>query len=125
MELTLPLTLELACKFGRINHQIVFENQLLTADRGKCNTPPAMANQRAADKTILTVWLPRTLFARLQKAAAKRSETLTQLVTDLITHATEDVELTAEDYRRIADDTEKAAQRLPAARPGRKTRKAS
>ena len=72
-----------------------------------------MANQRAADKRILTLWLPRTLFARLEKLAESRGETLTQLITNFITHATQHTELTPEDYRKIADETEKAAKRLP------------
>lgn len=105
---------ETAAKLQRASHRIFFAEIPLTTESRECNTPSAMANQRSPDKTILTVWLPRTLFARLQKAAGQRQETLTQLVTDLITHATENVELTPEDYRRIADETEKAAQRLPA-----------
>jgi hypothetical protein len=123
MNVELFLPRETAKKVARIGGKIFFEDFSLTAENGECNTPSVMANQRSPDKTILTVWLPRTLFRRLQKFAEKRKETLTELVTSLITHATQAVELSPEDYRRIADETEKAAKRLSASGTRRPTSK--
>jgi hypothetical protein len=112
MNLSLEIPRELAAKIELCGGRFYFEESLLTAKSSKCNTPSDMANQRAADKRILTLWLPRTLFARLEKLAAGRGETLTQLITNFITHATQNTELTPEDYRKIADETEKARKRL-------------
>lgn len=124
MNITLQTHRETAAKLTRIGGSIIFEEISLTAKNSECNTPTAMANQRSPDKTILTVWVPRTLFARLKKAALKRVETVSEYVTSLITNATQNVELSPEDYRRIADETEQAAKRLSPKGTGRAATKA-
>lgn len=117
--MTVPIAREVALKLTRKEGGVFFEEILLTVNDCECNTPTVMANQRHPDKTILTVWIPRTMDARLRKAAKSRKETLTELVTSLITNATSTIQLTPEDYRRIADETEKATQRLSAKGAGR------
>ena len=57
-----------------------------------------MPGQRHPDKTVLSVYLPRTLMQRLRRLAAARGETV----------QTRDVVLTPEDYEQIAEETRKA-----------------
>ena len=69
-----------------------------------------MPNKHAADKICVGVWIPRTLRQRLIRAASDRNLTLTQIIELAYLNETRDIELTAEDYRQIALETE-AAQR--------------
>jgi len=71
-----------------------------------------MPNKHAADKICVGVWIPRTLRQRLIRAASDgdRNLTLTQIIEIAYLNETRDIELTAEDYRQIALETE-AAQR--------------
>ncbi len=77
-----------------------------------CNAPITLAaempNQPAPDKTQLCIRLPRALKARLLKLAKKRGVSLTELVEFLLHKQTKTVELTPDDYRKIARETERA-----------------
>jgi hypothetical protein len=112
MNISLHLPRELVAKMLQQGRPLHFKDFLLTVKSSECITPAQMANQRAADKRILTLWLPRTLFARLEKLAESRGETLTQLITNYLTPETQNTELSPEDYRKIADETEQARKRL-------------
>lgn len=70
-----------------------------------------MPNAHAADKESLSFYIPRTLAVRIKKAAKARGETMTEFLTNLFTNATNHIELTAEDYRAIAQATELAAKK--------------
>lgn len=61
-----------------------------------------MPSQRAADKDVLSFYVPRTLKRRLQKLAKARGETLTACVVAILGSATSDIELSADDYEAIA-----------------------
>ena len=67
-----------------------------------------MPGQRHPDKTVLSVYLPRTLMQRLRRLAAARGETVTAVVEAMATAQTRDVVLTPEDYEQIAEETRKA-----------------
>lgn len=79
-----------------------------------------MPDQPSPDKVSLSVRVPRTLSQRLKKLAAQRGEPVSELVTWLFTRATNEVELTPDDYRQIAEDTERAARLLAAKGSARK-----
>jgi hypothetical protein len=80
-----------------------------------------MPNQHAADKEVLGFYIPRTLARRVRKAARLRGLTITAYVEEILTHATRTTELTPEDYRAIAQETE-AAIRGQAAKRTRRAR---
>jgi hypothetical protein len=71
-------------------------------------TSNPMPNAHAADKESLSFYIPRTLAIRVRKKAKKRGETLTEYLTSLLTNATIDIELTAEDHQAIAAAIRKA-----------------
>ncbi len=68
-----------------------------------------MPNKHAADKTCVGVWITRTLKHRLLRAARDKKLTLTQIVELAYANETRDIELTPEDYRQIARETEEAS----------------
>lgn len=69
---------------------------------------PDVPNQPSPDKTQLCLRLPRALKARLEKLSRQRGVSVTELVEWLLQKQTKNVELSADDYRKIADDIEKA-----------------
>lgn len=73
---------------------------------------PIYVNERSPDKAHVSVYLSRGLLRKLEKLAASRGETLTDVLTWLVTKAVVDVELTPDDYRQIANETEAARLRL-------------
>lgn len=123
MKINVILPRETALALGKIKNIVLFEKKPLTVKNSRC-IPPRMADQRHPDKRNLTVWIPRALYARLQKKADQRNETLTQFVTNLIQNATQDVKLTPEDYRQLAHETQQAIDRLSSKRDRRSTGKA-
>lgn len=70
-----------------------------------------MPNQGSSDKTFLTVRIPRALYHRIKRLAQQRGETVTDLVLSILNRSVQDVELTPEDYRKIADEIEKASRK--------------
>ena len=78
-------------------------------------------NERSPDKAHVSVYLSRGLRRKLEKLAASRGETLTDVLTWLVTKAVVNVELTPDDYRQIADETEAARLRLHGRRISGKT----
>ncbi|MBU6303734.1 MAG: hypothetical protein KGS60_19475 [Verrucomicrobia bacterium] len=77
-----------------------------------------MPGQRHPDKTTLSVYLPRTLMQRLRRLAAERGTTVTEVVEGLVTSATRDVVLSAEDYMTIAEETRQAQGRTSSKKAG-------
>jgi hypothetical protein len=73
-----------------------------------CEGLSAMSNQPSPDKTILAIRLGRPLKARLEKLALARKETVTDLVVSILGREVSNVELTPDDYRKIADEVEAA-----------------
>jgi len=61
-----------------------------------------MPNAHAADKVILSMRIPITLRARLEKLAKKKGWTLSRLVISILQDSVYDIELTPEDYQQIA-----------------------
>ncbi len=64
-------------------------------------------SQRAVDKVGLGIYVPQELKYRLQKKAALIGVDLTSLVTAILIQHTQDVVLTADDLRRIAEKIER------------------
>ena len=67
-----------------------------------------MPNIHKADREPLSFQIPRHLMLRLKKCAKKRGQSLTQFATEALYSTVENVSLTADDYRRIAEATELA-----------------
>lgn len=82
----------------------------LTAGIMKTVKSNQMPNAHAADKESLSFYIPRTLALRIRKAAAARGETMTEYLTALFTNATNHIELTPDDYKAIAEATQRAQQ---------------
>ncbi|MEZ0299995.1 MAG: hypothetical protein ACAI35_26370 [Candidatus Methylacidiphilales bacterium] len=116
VEMTVPR--ELVCKMGR---KKFFQNSL-TSSFGVGNllssydidpdshaaTDTAMPNQHAPDKASIGLWMTGALKQRLEAEAKTRRMCLTQFIIFLYEKATRDVELTPEDYRQLAADTQRA-----------------
>lgn len=68
----------------------------------------AMPNQPAPDKVILALRISRTLKRRLEKLAKQRKETITEVVIAILNQQVQHVELTPDDYRKIAAEVEEA-----------------
>lgn len=59
-------------------------------------------NQPAADKTVLSILVKRTLYAQLRALAEKRGQSLADTCRDILNAAVFDIELTPADYANIA-----------------------
>lgn len=70
-----------------------------------------MPNVHASDKEMLGFYVPRTLSRRVRKAAKASKLTITSFIENVLTTATQKIELTPEDYRQIADATERHARK--------------
>ncbi len=68
-----------------------------------------MPNSPDINKTQLVVRLERALKHQIEKEATKQKITPTNLVNRILMEELSHVELTAEDYRSIADEIEKTA----------------
>ena len=87
-----------------------------------------MPNAHSADKVILSMRIPITLRARLEKLAKKRGWNLSRLVISILNDSVYDIELTKEDYQAITEAV--AAKTVSAVtsrskRSGRKTNEKS
>lgn len=71
-----------------------------------------MPNAHSSDKICVSAWIPRTLARRLVKKAKQFKLTVSDFLNLIYTNATQDVELSAEDYREIARQTEAAQKRV-------------
>lgn len=69
---------------------------------------PVMANQPDINKRILSIQVRRELYAKLSKLAKRFSLPLSVVCRRALETATEDVELTPEDYDQIKRDIEQA-----------------
>lgn len=59
-------------------------------------------NQRDPEKRAIKFFLSRELHLKLQQLAALRQSTMTDLLTQFVMKETSNIQLTAEDYERIA-----------------------
>lgn len=84
----------------------------------RCLTPClsgfAMPNQPAPDKVMLSVRVSRALKRRVQKAAKQNGVIVTDWIVATLTTQTQHITLTADDYRKIAEETEEAARGIGA-----------
>lgn len=69
-----------------------------------------MPNQPSPDRAMLALRIPRGLKARLEKRAKANKMFLSDYVVWILTRETNDVELTPDDYRKIAEEVEAARQ---------------
>jgi hypothetical protein len=67
-----------------------------------------MPNVHKPDREPISIQIPRHLMLRIKKAAHVRGETVTDFVGQILYARVQYVALTSEDYRRIADATERA-----------------
>lgn len=70
-----------------------------------------MANSPSPLKTQLVLRLERSLKVQIEKEALRLGITVTALVTRILMEELSHVELTPDDYRRIADEIEKEQKR--------------
>ncbi|CAB4163294.1 hypothetical protein UFOVP813_12 [uncultured Caudovirales phage] len=68
-----------------------------------------MPNVHASDKEMLGFYVPRTLSRRVRKAAKASKQSITSYIEIVLTSATSKIELTPQDYREIAEATERHA----------------
>jgi hypothetical protein len=71
-----------------------------------------MPNQHSPDKEVIGFYIPRTLAARVRKAAKTRGLTITAFIEEILTHATRQTVLSPEDYIQIAEATKRAISRV-------------
>jgi hypothetical protein len=76
-----------------------------------------MPNQHHPDKEVMGVYINRRLAAKVRREAKRRQTTVTGLLETLLTHATKNIELTAEDLRQIAERKAHALRRSPRPKP--------
>jgi hypothetical protein len=82
---------------------------LLQGDDGLSNRS-YVPNQHAPDKESVSCKVPRGLKRKLERLAAQRGETLSELVVGIFTKATDGITLTSDDYEEIARATRAAEQ---------------
>ncbi len=70
-----------------------------------------MANQPAKDKKFVSILLKRELVKKLEKLAAHRGKSRTDVIATLLEEGTRDVELTVEDYEAIIREIKEAGLR--------------
>ena len=70
-----------------------------------------MANQPAKDKKFVSFLLKRELVKKLEKLAAHRGQSRTDIIAALLEEGTRDVELTVEDYEAIIREIKEAGLR--------------
>lgn len=79
-----------------------------------------MPNAHAADKEVMGFYIPRTLAARVRKAAKARQITVTAFIEETLIQGTRHVELSPEDYEAIAEATRRALHAASRKRTGSK-----
>lgn len=72
-----------------------------------------MPNQHHPDKEIMGFYIPRTLAAKVRRAAREKNIPITKLIEQLLTHATSRTHLTTEDLKEIAQRKKHALRRAP------------
>jgi hypothetical protein len=97
----------------------IISHFLLTGFSNRDFIATVMPNQHSADKEVLGFYIPRTLAQRVRKAAKSRGITITSFIEEILTHATRQTELSPEDYRDIAEATERAIRGATAKRASR------
>lgn len=78
-----------------------------------------MANERATDRTTITVPVPIHIKRRAEKQAAKKGKALSTFVAGLIAAAVVDVPLTVDDYEEIAREIRLNEEKRMARRSGK------
>jgi hypothetical protein len=61
-----------------------------------------MPNQPAPDKEVLSFKVNRALKARIVKLAKRRGETMSETIVSILSNATQDIQLSAEEYQEIS-----------------------
>jgi hypothetical protein len=119
IRITLPIETFWAAQKGGVSN-------LLTCVSNPATPLVVMPNQHSPDKICISAWVGRPLHRRLTKAAKARKMTLTDYAEHLYAQATREIELTAEDFRQIAEAVERAKRKSSArvASPRRTPRKA-
>ena len=74
-----------------------------------------MPNQPSPDKCHIGIRVPRELKRAVAKAAKERKMTISEFVAWILQRETQNIELTADDYREIARQTENASRRYSSA----------
>jgi hypothetical protein len=72
-----------------------------------------MPNQPAPDKEVLSFKVNRALKARIVKLAKRRGETMSETIVSILANATQDIQLTAEEYQEIALAVARASHDQP------------
>lgn len=70
-----------------------------------------MAGQASPNKQMISVRVSRELYHKSKALAAQHGSTLSSTLTMIITQATGNIILTAQDYEQIAKETRLAAKR--------------
>ena len=70
-----------------------------------------MENQPAKDKKFVSILLKRELVKKLEKLAAHRGKSRTDVIATLLEEGTRDAELTVEDYEAIIREIKEAGLR--------------
>ena len=63
-----------------------------------------MPNAHASDHRVFSIYIPRELYAGIRAAAERNNQTMTDFIEPVLYKATKHIQLTPEDYERIADD---------------------
>ncbi len=63
-----------------------------------------MPNQRQADKKMMRFWISADLYERFRKYADSLGMSMSEILTAYLVHVTANVELSPEDYERIAQE---------------------
>src|SRR5919109_5109619 len=117
---------EMAMKLGRVEARENLEEYLDCGFSLGLSNPrdTDMPNQHSADKVGVSAYVPRTVARRLEKLAKQRNMIKSALLEYLYTEATRDIELTPDDYRQIARETEAAMRHQTRKNARAKRRKA-
>ena len=79
-----------------------------------------MPNQHHPDKEVMGFYIPRTLAAKVRRAATHKGISITSLIQEVLSHATHHTHLTPEDFRDIAKRKKRAVRRSTGKKSGSK-----
>ena len=79
-----------------------------------------MPNQHHPDKEVMGFYIPRTLAAKVRRAAAHKGISITSLIQEVLANATHQTHLTPDDFRDIAQRKKRAVRRSTAKKSGSK-----
>jgi hypothetical protein len=82
-----------------------------------------MPNQHHPDKEVLGFYLDRKLAGKIRRLARLTKQPITQLLIEILSHATNDISLTRQDLAEIAERKSRKFQRQNTGDSPRKTKK--